>query len=236
MSEKYGGQCFRHRESETSRVRYFQGFRKPEKCYGITVNGTQGGESRVHNPRMQMQRRLFLSLLSGCPGALLAQQGAAPARSPDVPFVPTPQNVVEAMLKLADVKKGDVLYDLGSGDGRMVITAAKLYGVKGTGIDIDPKRIQEANENAKEEGVDSMVRFLNQDLFESNFSDATVVTLYLLPGINLKLRPKLWKELKPGTRIVSHSFDMGDWEPQKKTDVDGRILYFWTIPARRAAR
>ena len=177
-----------------------------------------------------MQRRLFLSLLSACPGAVLAQQGAAPARSPDVPFVPTPQNVVEAMLKLADVKKGDILYDLGSGDGRMVITAAKLYGVKGTGIDIDPQRIQEANANAKKEGVENMVHFLNQDLFEADIHDATVVTLYLLPGINLKLKPKLWKDLKPGTRIVSHSFDMGDWQPEKKVDVDGRMIYFWTIP------
>ena len=136
------------------------------------------------------------------------------------------------MLKLGDVKKGDILYDLGSGDGRIVVTAAKLYGVKGTGIDIDPKRIQEANENAKKEGVENLVRFLNQDLFESDFHDATIVTMYLLPGINLKLRPKLWKELKPGTRIVSHSFDMGDWAPENKTDVDGRNLYFWTIPAK----
>jgi|SRR5436190_3715935 len=185
---------------------------------------------------MEMQRRLFLSLLPGFGGAVLAQEAATRARTPDVPFVPTPQHVVEAMLKLADVKKGDVLYDLGSGDGRMVITAAKIYGVKGTGIDIDPQRIKEANENAKKEGVENMVRFVNQDLFEADFHDATVVTLYLLPGINLKLRPKLWKELKPGTRIVSHSFDMGDWEPQKKTDVDGRILYFWTIPANPPAK
>lgn len=185
---------------------------------------------------MQLQRRVFLSLLTGCAGTALAQEAAAPARTPDVPFVPTPQHVVDAMLKLADVKKGDVMYDLGSGDGRLVITAAKQYGVKGTGIDIDPQRIREANENAKKEGVDGQVRFLNQDLFESNFSDATVITLYLLPGINLKLRPKLWKELKPGTRIVSHSFDMGDWAPQKKIDVDGRVLYFWTIPAKQASR
>jgi ribosomal protein L11 methylase PrmA len=144
--------------------------------------------------------------------------------------VPTPQPVVEAMLKLAEVKKGDILYDLGSGDGRLVVTAAKLYGVKGTGIDIDPQRIQEANANAKQEGVENLVRFLNQDLFEADIHDASVVTLYLLPGINLKLKPKLWKELKPGTRIVSHSFDMGDWQPEKKEDIDGRMIYFWTIP------
>ena len=137
------------------------------------------------------------------------------------------------MLKLGEVKKGDVLYDLGSGDGRLVITAAKLYGVKGTGIDIDPKRIEESNANAKKEGVENLVKFVNRDLFESDFHDATIITLYLLPGINLKLRPKLWKELKPGTRIVSHSFDMGDWQAQKQIDVDGRVLYFWTIPATR---
>ena len=163
-----------------------------------------------------------------------AQESATRARTPDVPFVPTPQPVVEAMLKLADVKKGDVLYDLGSGDGRLVVTAAKLYGVKGTGIDIDPQRIQEANANAKKEGVENLVRFLNQDLFEADIHDATVVTLYLLPGINLKLKPKLWKDLKPGTRIVSHSFDMGDWQPEKKEDIDGRIIYFWTIPKNGA--
>jgi SAM-dependent methyltransferase len=184
---------------------------------------------------MRMNRRLFVSLLPGLSCAGFAQEAAAPSRLPDVPYVPTPQHVVEAMLKLADVKKGDVLYDLGSGDGRMVITAAKLYGVKGTGIDIDPKRIQEANENAKKMGVQDQVRFLNQDLFESDFHDATVVTLYLLPGINMKLRPKLWKELKPGTRIVSHSFDMGEWQPEKKIDVEGRNLYYWTIPAKPPA-
>jgi hypothetical protein len=181
---------------------------------------------------MPMNRRSFLSVLAaaGC-SAAYAQQAAAPSRSPDVPFVPTPQNVVEAMLKLGGVKKGDVLYDLGSGDGRLVITAAKLYGVRGTGIDIDPKRIEEANANAKQAGVTNLVQFKNQDLFESNFSDATVITLYLLPGINLKLRPKLFKETKPGTRIVSHSFTMGDWKPEKQEDVEGRNIYLWTIPS-----
>ena len=178
-----------------------------------------------------MDRRSFLSALAaaGCTSAY-AQQAAAPARTPDVPFVPTPQNVVEAMLKLGGVKKGDVLYDLGSGDGRLVITAAKQYGVRGTGIDIDPKRIEEANANAKQAGVTNLVSFKNQDLFEADFRDASIITLYLLPGINLKLRPKLWKETKPGTRIVSHSFNMGDWEPEKREDVDGRIIYLWTVP------
>ena len=174
------------------------------------------------------RRTLVTSLL--CVSAVLAQS-PAPTRSPDVPYVPTPQNVVEAMLKLGEVKKGDILYDLGSGDGRIVVTAAKMYGVKGTGIDINPERIAEANANAKQAGVTDTVRFLNQDLFEADMKDATVVTLYLLPSINLKLRPKLWKELKPGTRIVSHSFDMGDWAPEKKIEVDGRYLYLWRVPA-----
>jgi hypothetical protein len=178
---------------------------------------------------MRLNRRIFLTGLAGSVAAL-AQQ--APKRSPDVPYVPTPQPVVDAMLKLGEVKKGDVLYDLGSGDGRIPITAAKRYGVRGTGIDINPERIAEAEANAKNENVTNMVRFLNQDLFEANISDATVITLYLLPSINLKLRPKLFKDLKPGTRIVSHSFDMGEWEPEKKIEVDGRYLYLWRIPAK----
>jgi tRNA G37 N-methylase Trm5 len=182
---------------------------------------------------VNLLRRTFLTSLV-CTAGLLAQ-ATAPARSPDVPYVPTPQNVVDAMLKLGEVKKGDVLFDLGSGDGRIVVTAAKSYGVKGTGIDINPERIQEANENAKKEGVTDRVRFLNQDLFEADIKDATVVTLYLLPSINLKLRPKLWKDLKPGTRIVSHSFDMGDWAPEKKIEVDGRYLYLWRVPANTPA-
>lgn len=183
-----------------------------------------------------MNRRSFLSVLAVARvGSAYAQEAAAPSRTPDVPFVPTPQNVVDAMLKLAGVKKGDVLYDLGSGDGRLVITAAKQYGVRGTGIDIDPQRIQEANANAKQAGVTNLVQFKNQDLFEADFHDATVITLYLLPGINMKLRPKLWKELKPGTRIVSHSFDMGDWQPDKTEDIEGRRIHLWTITAKHAS-
>ena len=195
-------------------------------CLTVTTTHTAAASQSIMT---SMRRRTFIPLIAGCALGASAQT-AAPTRTPDVPYVPTPQHVVEAMLKLADVKKGDILYDLGSGDGRLVITAAKLYGVKGTGYDIDPQRIQEANANAKKEGVENLVRFVNQDLFESDFRDATVITLYLLPGINLKLRPKLWKELKPGTRIVSHSFDMGDWQAEKQTNVDGRNLYYWTIP------
>lgn len=184
---------------------------------------------------MNLARRQFLAGLFAATGVAYAQATAPAKRTPDVPYVPTPQNVVEAMLQLGEVKKGDVLYDLGSGDGRIPVTAAKKYGIKATGIDINPERIADAEANAKKEGVTDKAKFLNQDLFESSFGDATVVTLYLLPSINLKLRPKLWKDLKPGTRIVSHSFDMGDWEPEKKIEVDGRYLYLWRVPANPPA-
>jgi ribosomal protein L11 methylase PrmA len=157
-------------------------------------------------------------------------QTAPPAL--DVPYVPTPEPVVNAMLKLAQVKRGDVLYDLGSGDGRIVIAAAKRYGVRGTGVDIDPQRVREANANARKAGVAKQVRFLNEDLFAIDFSDATVVTLYLLPRINLQLRPKLLAELKPGTRIVSHGFDMGDWQPERAVEVGSSTLYLWIVPPR----
>jgi precorrin-6B methylase 2 len=156
----------------------------------------------------------------------------APTQPPelDVPFVPTPQAVVDRMLSLAEVKKNDVLYDLGSGDGRIVITAAKRYGARGIGIDLDPERIQEARENARKAGVDKQVRFIAGDLFKADLSDATVVTLYLLDSVNRDLRPQLWKQLKVGTRVVSHAFDMGDeWPPEKTEKVDGRTIYLWTI-------
>ncbi|MDQ3290472.1 MAG: class I SAM-dependent methyltransferase [Bacteroidota bacterium] len=157
----------------------------------------------------------------------------ASTRTPDVPFVPTRPAVVEGMLELAKVTKNDVLYDLGCGDGRIVITAAQKYGATGTGIDIDPQRIKEATKNAEEAKVTDKVNFKQADLFETDFSKATVVTLYLLPAINLKLKPILMKQLKPGTRIVSHAFDMGDWKPEKTVEVDGTTIYFWTIPAKK---
>jgi ribosomal protein L11 methylase PrmA len=172
-------------------------------------------------------------LLLALPAAIArAQQtAAAPLRTPDVIFVPTPNEVVQAMLKVAKVGPGDIVYDLGSGDGRIPIAAVKEFGAaRATGIDIDPQRIQEAEANRKQSGVGDRVRFLNQDLFQTNISEATVVTLYLLPSLNLKLMPKLKAELKPGTRIVSHAFDMGDWAPEQKLDVNGRTVYFWTIP------
>jgi len=176
---------------------------------------------------------LWLVIATVFAPAVLAQAGGQALRSPDVIYVPTPQNVVEAMLKLANVQKGDVVWDLGSGDGRIPITAVQKFGaVRATGIDIDPQRIKEATENATKANVTDKVKFLNQDLFTSNFSDATVVTLYLLPSLNEKLRPKLLSELKPGTRIVSHAFDMGDWKPEKTETVDGRTIYFWTVPKK----
>lgn len=159
-----------------------------------------------------------------------APAAAAAPRAPDVVYVPTPDEVVEAMLKVAGVSSKDVLYDLGSGDGRIPITAAKKFGTRGLGIDIDPQRIEEANANLKKAGVGDKVRFIQGDLFQLDLSKATVITLYLLPTLNMKLRPSLLK-LKPGTRIVSHDFDMGDWKPEKTLHVAGKTVYFWRVPA-----
>jgi predicted O-methyltransferase YrrM len=165
-----------------------------------------------------------------------AQPSGKPLRSPDVVFVPTPYETVEAMLKVAKVGKGDVVFDLGSGDGRIPIMAVqKFNAVRATGIDINPERIKEAEANLKAAGLADRVRFLNEDLFEANISEATVVTLYLLPSLNVKLLPKLLADLKPGTRIVSHSFDMGSWKPQQTLNAGGGTVYFWTIPAKGTA-
>ena len=153
----------------------------------------------------------------------------------DVPYVPTPTSVVAKMLDMAKVGPNDVVYDLGSGDGRIVITAVKDYGArKGVGYDLNPKRIQEANANAKEAGVTDRVQFLREDLFEANIKEATVVTLYLLPDVNLKLRPKLLRELKPGTRVVSHNYSMGDWKPVEEAELEvlgvKHYVYSWVVP------
>jgi SAM-dependent methyltransferase len=168
-----------------------------------------------------------------------AAQTAQQRREPDVPYVPTTEQAVEAMLKLADVKKSDVVYDLGCGDGRIVIAAAKTFGARGVGIDINPVRISEAKENARKAGVENLVRFEENDLFKADIREASVVTLFLLSSVNLKLRPKLLQDLKPGTRVVSNTFDMGDWKPEKEVNVDGaesyylsRKLYLWTVPPR----
>jgi len=186
-----------------------------------------------------MKSRKTLWRLALCAGAVLITglySATAQQRKPDVHYVPTPEEVVEKMLELAKVGKDDVVYDLGCGDGRIVITAAKKYGARGVGVDIDPERIKESNENARKAGVADRVKFLQQDLFEIDFSEATVVTLYLLPALNVKLRPKLLRDLKPGARIVSHAFDMGDWKPEKVVNVPGdidldRVVYYWVVPA-----
>lgn len=165
-------------------------------------------------------------LVWSAPGS--AQQAGA-LREPDVIYVPTPQEVVDAMLRMANVTSKDVVYDLGSGDGRIPITAAQKYGATAVGIDINPERIKEANDNLARAGVGDKVKFLNQDLFETDLSPASVITLYLLPTLNVKLMPAL-KRLKPGTRIVSHSFDMGtDWPPDKSQDVNGRKIHYWVV-------
>jgi SAM-dependent methyltransferase len=169
--------------------------------------------------------------------AAVAQTAAEPAVKLDVPYVPTPQPVVNKMLDLAKVGKGDVVYDLGCGDGRVVITAAKERGARGVGIDLNPQRIAEAKANAEKAGVSDKVKFIQGDLFKAKFGDATVVTLYLLPSVNQELRPQLWKQLKVGTRVVSHDFDMGpEWPPQKVEKVEGKTIYYWTItPENKAA-
>ncbi len=167
------------------------------------------------------------------PDSPYAEGAPRPAREPDVIYVPTPEPVVDAMLNLAGVKAGDVLYDLGSGDGRIPIAAAQRFGVRGVGIDINPVRVREANANAEAAGVTDLVTFKEADLFEEDIGEATVVTLYLLQSLNVKLRPKLLAELAPGTRIVSHAFDMADeWEPEQTQEVGGSRIYLWTVPER----
>jgi SAM-dependent methyltransferase len=198
---------------------------------------------------MRSKRFSAFSCLAAAPLAasmvvvLLCASAAAQTAQPklDVPYLPTTEEAVQAMLKLADVKSSDVVYDLGCGDGRIVIAAAKAFGARGVGIDIDPERIAEANVNAKKAGVEKLVRFVEADLFKADFHEASVVTLFLLNSVNLKLRPKLLADLKPGTRIVSNTFDMGDWQPVKElnlgeSDSDdvyfSRKLFLWIVPER----
>jgi SAM-dependent methyltransferase len=189
---------------------------------------------------MRLTKTLFLPLLLAMALAAPAQN-TKPSRQPDVPYVPTTEPAVEEMLKLARVTKNDVVYDLGCGDGRIVIAAAKNYGARGVGIDINPERIAEANENAKKAGVTHLVKFIEQDLFEADFREASVVTLFLLTEVNQRLRPKLLEQLKPGTRVVSNTFEMGDWKPEKETKLNGEDseysylsskFFLWTIPAK----
>ncbi|HSR12401.1 MAG TPA: class I SAM-dependent methyltransferase, partial [Thermodesulfobacteriota bacterium] len=163
--------------------------------------------------------------------AALAQSSPGDVKL-DVPFEPSATEVVDEMLSMAQVTNKDVVYDLGCGDGRVVITAAKRTGAAGVGVDLDPQRIRESVENAKKAGVADRVKFIRQDLFEADIRDATVVMLYLWPEVNLRLRPKLFRDLKPGTRIVSHSHDMGPWESDRTiTAPNGHRVHFWVLPA-----
>lgn len=172
---------------------------------------------------------LFLSLL------LVPKEVFLQEKPLDVPYVPTKPEVVAEMLRMAKVGKNDILYDLGCGDGRIVITAAQLYGTRGVGIDIDPDRIKESNENASKAGVTNLVKFMEQDLFEADFHEATVVSLYLLTSVNLRLRPKLLAQLRPGTRLVSHNYAMDTWKPDNSSVVmvneQTHNVYFWVVPA-----
>jgi precorrin-6B methylase 2 len=153
-----------------------------------------------------------------------------------VPFVPTPQEVVEGMLELAQVKKGDTVYDLGSGDGRIVITAAKKYGARAVGFEIDPDLIKQSRGNIKKEGLEKLAEIREQDILTVDLSPVSVLTMYLLPSVNLKLKPKILSEMKPGSRVVSHAFDMGDWKPDKTVHIDGRTVYLWTVPAKGSSK
>lgn len=175
-------------------------------------------------------------------GARTAQaQDAGYESKKIVPFVPTPQEIVERMLEIAQVKKGDVVYDLGSGDGRIVITAAKKYGVKAVGFEIDPDLIKQSRESIKKAGLGHLAEIRDQDILTADLSPASVVTMYLLPEVNLQLRPNVWRQLKPGSRVVSHDFDMGDWKPLKTESLKDKsgwdhTLYFWRVEAKNASR
>jgi precorrin-6B methylase 2 len=170
-----------------------------------------------------------LAFVAGLGAATALAQDAEPKL--DVIYVPTPQEVVDRMLEMAQVKAGDYMIDFGCGDGRMVVTAAKR-GARGYGVDINPQRIKEANENAQKAGVTDKVQFKIANLFEEDLSKADVMAMYLLTDINLRLRPKILNDMKPGTRIVSHAFDMGDWEPDQKDTVSGKNVFFWIVPAK----
>ena len=178
---------------------------------------------------MKLRAFGFAVLLAFVVTAPYFAQQAAPARQPDVIYVPTPSDVVNAMLRLANVSSTDVVYDLGSGDGRIVIAAAKMYGAHGVGIDIDPERTREATANARASGVSDKVMFRTEDVLTADISPATVVMIYLSPSFNSRLAPKLMKDLKPGTRIVSHAFDLGSWKPQQRLTVSGRPVFLWTV-------
>jgi trans-aconitate methyltransferase len=188
-----------------------------------------------------VDRRRFLAAAAvlaaaGCAGEEFRFEPPPPSRAPDVPYVPTRQDVVEAMLVMAGVTARDTVYDLGCGDGRIVITAARMFGARGVGVDISPDRIAEARYNARAAKVEHLVNFRVENLFETDVSRATVVALYLLPEVNVALRPRLLAQLAPGSRVVSHDFDMGpEWRPEKTQRVGNDWVYFWTVPPRGAS-
>jgi len=189
---------------------------------------------RVSSLRMrQAALAVFAVGLLSIPAAAIAQRGEEPAL--DVPFVPTPTEVVERMLQMVDVGPGDFVIDLGSGDGRIAIAAAKK-GARALGVDIDPQRVREAQENARKSGVGDKVAFRREDLFDTRIGDATVLTMYLLPDVNMRLRPRILDELKPGTRVVSHAFDLADWKADRYAQVGHRQIFMWVVPAKVAGR
>jgi SAM-dependent methyltransferase len=186
-----------------------------------------------------MRTRVLQFLLLGSLLGLPLAGGSAtrgPAKTLDVPFVPTPLEVAEAMLEMAKVGRNDVVYDLGSGDGRLVVMAAERYGARGVGIDVDPQRIAEARERAQRAGVTDRARFMEADIFEADFSQATVVTMYLLTEVNRRLQPRILDQLRPGARVVSHNYDLGDWPPDARRVVGDHTVYLWIVPARVAGR
>lgn len=182
-------------------------------------------------PRVTTVASFQCSLLALALAGLAAR---AAGRTPDVGYVPTPQPIVDAMLKLAKVRPGELVYDLGCGDGRAVITAARDFGARGVGIDIDPERIAESRANAAVAGVLGRVRFEQADLFQLPFADADVLFLYLLPDLNVRLRPRILDELRPGSRVISHAFAMGDWAPDRISEVGNIPIFFWIVPAKVA--
>ena len=212
---------------------------------GLAPDQRRIPDMRLHHPLLALT--LVLAVLLSVVSTMAQQPLKHLEKKPEVPYMPTHEKVVAEMLKVAKVGKNDILYDLGSGDGRIVITAAKEFGARGVGVDIDPALIREARENAVKAGVADKVKFLQQDLFETDIREATVVTLYLLPEVNRRLRPKLLSDLKPGTRVVSHNHDMGDWTPLKTLNVrvpqentilktlnvrllEEHRIYYWVVP------
>jgi SAM-dependent methyltransferase len=188
-------------------------------------------------PLNSRMRFIVFVVAAGLLTCMAEGQSPSPEQIPiNTPYVASQPRIVKAMLELANVTGSDMVYDLGCGDGRIVIAAAQQYGARGVGVDINPARIEEARANARDAGVDDRISFEVNDLFDADIHGATVVALYLLPDVNLRLRPRLLRELTPGTRVVSHAFNMGDWKPDKELVVEGEYVYLWTIPPHEESR